>query len=279
VEGVTPSGKTITKTDITATLRGYGDYIHYSDLVSLINQDPVITEFTEVLGEQAGESIDIVYRDIFVAGTNVYYAGSYADSAIDSRAEVNTAPVTMDFKNIRESLIGDKARMISSVKAASTKVGTMPVAPSFWVITHHEMQNDLEAMSGWLPAHQYPNSRPMYDEEIGALPDANMRFLITQNGRKWADAGGTTGAGTTYRSTSGSQVDVYAALVFARDAVGVCPLDGMSMKSIVKALGSAGADDPLDQRGSVGWKAHTTAAILNDLWLTRGEFTATYNPS
>jgi N4-gp56 family major capsid protein len=70
-EGVTPSGKTVTKTDITATIKAYGDYIHYSDVVSLTNQDPVLTEFTELLGEQGGETMDILARDVYVAGTNV----------------------------------------------------------------------------------------------------------------------------------------------------------------------------------------------------------------
>ena len=275
VEGVTPSGKTVTKTDITATLKGYGDYIRFSDFVSLVNQDAILTEFNEILGEQSGESLDLIFRDIYVAGTNVYYAGSYADASIDTRVEVNTAPTASDFKKIRETMIGNKAKMIAPVVKASSNVGTMPVAPAFWVIVSHELQNDLEDMSGWLPAHQYPNSMPAYAEEIGALPDANMRFLITQNGKVWRHTGGTTGAGTTYRSDDDTNVDVFAALVFGQNAVGKCPLDGNSMKSIVKAVGSSGAADPLDQRGSAGWKAYTTGAILNDLFMIRGEFAAT----
>jgi len=275
VEGVTPTGKTPTKTDITAALKQYGDYIHYSDVVSLTNQDPVLTEFTEMLGEQGGETLDILARDVYVAGANVYYAGYYADRAVDTRGEVNTEPTAADFKFIRETMGGNKAKMIAPVIKASSGQGTMPVAPAFYTVVHHELQNDLEDMSGWLPAHQYPNSQPSYPSEIGALPDANMRYLITQNGKVWPDDGGGTGAGTTYRSTGGSNVDVYAALVFGQNAVGQCPLDGNSLKQITKAIGSSGAADPLDQRGSVGWKAFQTWAILNDLWLCRGEFAAT----
>jgi N4-gp56 family major capsid protein len=275
VEGVTPTGKTVTKTDITATLKQYGDYIHFSDMVSLTNQDPVLTEFAELLGEQSGETLDIIYRDYLVAGSNVYYGGSYSDSSIDTRAEVNTAPVPADFKKIREIMVGNKAKMIAERMKASGNVGTLPVPPAYWAIVHHELQNDLEDMTGWLPAHKYPNSMPAYPEEIGALPDANIRFLITQNGKVWADSGGSTSAGTVYRSTSGSNVDVYACLIFGKNAYGICPLEGANLKNIVKAVGSSGSSDPLDQRGSSGWKAVTTACILNDLFMIRAEFAAT----
>ena len=274
-EGVTPSGKVVAKTDITATIKQYGDFVHYSDVVSLTNQDATLTEFTEVLGEQAGETMDVLARDVYVAGTSVYYAGSYASSAIDTRVEVNTAPVTSDFKKIRETLVGNKAKMISPIIKASTGQGTMPVAPAYMTIAHYELQNDLEDMSGWTPAYQYPSGMPSYPSEIGSLSDANMRFLINQNAKSWDAEGGTTGAGTTYRSSDDTNVNVFATLTFAKDAVGECPMDGESLRQITKALGSSGSADPLDQRGSVGWKAFQTWVILNDDWLIRGEFAAT----
>jgi N4-gp56 family major capsid protein len=244
-------------------------------VVSLTNQDPVLTEFTELLGEQGGETMDILARDVYVAGTNVYYAGSYADDTINTTGEVNTAPVTADFKKIRETMVGNKAKMISPHMMGSTKQGTMPVAPAYYGIAHYELQSDLEDMTGWQPAYQYPNGMPSYPSEIGALSDANCRFLITQNGQRQDASGGSTGAGSTYRSTDDSSVNVYTCLVFAKDAVGEVPLDGESMRQITKALGSSGSADPLDQRGSVGWKAFSTWVILNDLWLVRGEFAAT----
>lgn len=271
-EGVTPTGATVEKTDITATIKQYGNYIHYSDVVSLVNQDPVLTEFTELLGDNSGESLDALARDVFVAGSNVYYAGSYANSAIDTRVEVNTAPTTSDFKKIRENMVGNYAKMMSPYVTGSPKQGTMPIAPAFYTIAHYELQNDLEDMSGFQPAYQYPNGMPSYPSEIGALSDANMRFLITQNGKKWTEEGGTTTTGYRY---SNSNCHVYATLTFGENAVGQCPLDGQSMRQITKALGSSGSADPLDQRGSVGWKAFQTWVILNDDWLCRGEWCAT----
>ena len=67
--------------------------------------------------------------------------------------------------------------------------------------------------------------------------------------------------------------DVHFTLVFGQDAYGVVDLEnGGALESIVKPRGSAGADDPLDQRATVGAKVNAfTAVILNDLWLVRIE--------
>ncbi len=70
-----------------------------------------------------------------------------------------------------------------------------------------------------------------------------------------------------------SAADMHFSLVFGKDAYGVVDLEGRgAMQSIVKPRGSAGADDPLDQRSTVGAKVPAYAAkILNDLWLVRIE--------
>jgi len=46
-------------------------------------------------------------------------------------------------------------------------------------------------------------------------------------------------------------------------------------KNIVKKMGSAGTEDPLDQRATSGWKVATTCKILNDDFLHRIEHGAT----
>jgi len=71
-EGVTPAGKSLAKTDVTATLSQYGDFVTVSDIATWASRDAVLTEAAEVLGEQGGQSVDQVWRDIVVAGTNVF---------------------------------------------------------------------------------------------------------------------------------------------------------------------------------------------------------------
>lgn len=68
-------------------------------------------------------------------------------------------------------------------------------------------------------------------------------------------------------------MDVHSTLVFGKDAYGVVDVAGSgALQIIIKPHGSAGTQDPLDQRATVGAKvAAYTAAILNDLWILRIE--------
>ena len=73
-------------------------------------------------------------------------------------------------------------------------------------------------------------------------------------------------------STTRVADDVHITLVFGKDAYGVIDLDGGALQTIIKGRGSAGTDDPLDQRATAGAKVMGyTATILNDLWLLRIE--------
>lgn len=71
--------------------------------------------------------------------------------------------------------------------------------------------------------------------------------------------------------------DIHFTLIFGRDAYGVVDVAKKgAIESIIKPRGSAGSDDPLDQRSTVGAKVGAfTAKILNDLWLLRIEHGAT----
>ena len=273
-EGVTPTGFQATTTEITATVQMYGGHITYTDVVSLINPDPVLTQLSTELADQAGRSLDTVHRDVFVAGTNVYYAGSYAANSIDTRGEEYTATTAADFDKVRVIMEANYAETIAAAMRAGSGQGTMPGPACYFAICSHELHNDLMDMTGFLPAYQYPQASA-YESEIGMLPSANIRFLTTQKAKIWTDSGGTTGAGTTYRSTSGSNVDVYSILVFGKNATGIVDLSGKSMETIIKPLGSSGSADPHNQRGSIAWNAWTTAVILNDLFMIRCEFAAT----
>lgn len=73
--------------------------------------------------------------------------------------------------------------------------------------------------------------------------------------------------------TTKAGVDVHATLVFGADSYGVIDVLGAgALQTIIKRPGSAGAADPLDQRGTVGAKVAAYAAtILNPLWIVRIE--------
>jgi N4-gp56 family major capsid protein len=260
-EGVTPSGSSLTVTDVTANLAQYGDFITLSDMVSMTNIEPVVTEATDVLGDQAGLTIDQIRRDVLVAGTNVLYA-----NAVANRAAVNIKLQAADLDKAIRFLKNQNAKYVKEGIMPSDKVGTGSVRKAFVAVVHPDVEFDLESITGYKSVSDYGSQEQVMDDEIGAYK--NIRFVSSTNAKTWSGAGA---AGTTVYKNNGANFDVYATLVFAADAYGICPLSGKAMESIVKPLGSAGSADPLDQRSTVGWKATTTTKILQDAWMIRIE--------
>ena len=68
--------------------------------------------------------------------------------------------------------------------------------------------------------------------------------------------------------------DVYATLVFGDNAYGTTSIEGGGLEHIVKQLGSSGADDPLNQRATVGWKASKVSVRLCEAFMVRIETVA-----
>ena len=251
-EGVTPAGSAMSVTDITATIAQYGDFTTLTDVVKLTVEDNVVKEATDVLGEQGGETIDELTRDVLVAGTVVRLAGEVA-----ARVNVATAMTTADLDSAIKTLKGQNAKKFTETVTGSVKVGTAPIKAAYVAITHPDVSETLEGLTGWVGAETYASQTLVDVNEIGSYK--YIRFVETTMGKIF------TGEGAT-----GS--DVYATLVFGKNAYGVVSLRGQkNIQTIIKPLGSAGTADPLDQRASVGWKAWTVTKILNDNFMVRIE--------
>lgn len=249
-EGVTPSGSQLSVTDITATVAQYGDFVTLSDMVSLTVEDAVVTEATDILGEQAGLTLDTIYRDIINAGTTIQYANNVA-----GRGSVALTPSTGDLDKIIKTLKGQNAKKFTALIQGSAKVNTYPIRPCYMAITHTNKITDFEALTGWKSVEQYASQGEVSVNEAGSYK--NIRFVETTNAKVF------TGAGA-------GAVDVYSTLVLGKDAYGIVGIKGnRNIETIVKPLGSG--DDPLNQRSTVGWKAIATAKILNDAFMLRYE--------
>jgi N4-gp56 family major capsid protein len=265
-EGVTPSGSALSVTDVTSTLVQYGDFVTLTDMVSMTNQDPVVTEATDILGDQAGTTIDQVRRDVLVAGTNVAYA-----SGVANRLALVNKLLQADLDKAIRSLKGQNAKYMKEGIGASDKVGTGAVRKAFIGIVHPDVEYDLENITGYRSVSDYGSQEGIIEDEIGSYK--NIRFVSSTNAKIWTNATTATTAG--YKATGVGSNDVYATLIIAAEAYGLSPLSGEAMSTYVKALGSAGAADPLNQRSTVGWKATTITTILNQAWMVRIESLAT----
>ena len=82
------------------------------------------------------------------------------------------------------------------------------------------------------------------------------------------------GGGST---SGGSSGNVYSTLIYGADAFGTIELQGGgNVEVIIHEPGSAGSDDPLNQKGTIGWKVKGyTATILQDDFIIRLESGAT----
>jgi len=264
-EGITPVGNSITVTEITATVEQYGDWVPVTDKVQLLYMDPILTEIVEQLGEQQGETMDVLMRDKLAAGSNVRYA-----NAVDGRANVIALISATDIQVAIRALKNANARQITSIIKPSTGISTTPIRKAYVAICHPNTTHTLESLEGWVPVEKYASQTGVMDGEVGAYK--GVRFIETTNALMVPDAGGDKGSGIL--STTGVKADIYATIIFAQNAYGEVPLSGSSSSVIIKVHGdkdTSDTSDPLNQRGSAGWKTMWTGKILNDSWMIRIE--------
>jgi N4-gp56 family major capsid protein len=244
-EGVTPTGTQLSVTDITATVKYYGDYVTLTDQLILETYDPILTETAEILGEQAGDSLDQLMRDVMAAGTTIQYASTAtADNEITAAMKLTREEVKEAVRTLR----GNNAKPITSMIDPSTGYNTIPIGKSFVGIVSEDAAFDLDDATGWIPVEKYPSKAGVMPDEIGAL--ANVRFIMSTNAYQLATSNANSGP-------------VHYTIILGQNAVAQTRISGAALQNIVKPLGSAGTADPLNQRATSGWKASYIAKILD----------------
>ena len=234
-EGVTPDGKSLEVTTVTATVSQYGDYITLSDVLDLTAIDNVIVEALKLLGRQGGATMDTVVRNVLQSGTNVTYCPKVAngvETAVTSRAGLDaTAQLTVD--------------VVQQVVAKLRAQNAPTINGKYVAIIHPYVAYDLMRDPEWIDAHKYAQPTNLYEGEIGEI--AGVRFVQTTEAKIYTGSGCPSG------------LAVFGTLFLGDGAYGTTEITGGGMQTIVKQKGSAGTADPLDQRSSVGY-THAMAA-------------------
>ncbi len=268
-EGVTPDGKSLSVSTITATVNQYGDFVTQTDVLELTSLDNTILEATKLLGRQAGVTLDTVVRNVLNSGTNVTYCPKVADgveTVVTSRKNLDaTAQLTV--------------KVIQQVVAKLRGQNAPTIGGKYVAIIHPYVAYDLMRDPEWIDAHKYANPTNLYEGEIGEI--AGVRFVQTTEAKVWKGAGNDSDDLKNNDSTP-TDLAVFSTLFLGDGAYGDTEITGGGLQTIVKQKGSAGTADPLDQRSSVGWKAMKTAEILIENYLVRVEscsaaFSATTN--
>jgi len=224
-EGVTPKGKGgIEGEQITAVIQQYGEVMYFTDLVDLQQLDDVRREYTIELGYIAQETLDLIVRNTLVAEGSVFYAtGSSIDDVSEAALNSNTARPKID--DFRKIILGFKKDFVTGVRGAASRYVAL-ISPEVMFALFDDKR-----------MHQYMsygnNNAPLQDGM--AIDMFGIRFEEVLNAPVLGKA--------------------HDSIILADEAYAITKLQGEgNVRVITKGLGSAGINDPLDQRQSIGYK-------------------------
>ena len=160
VEGVTPTGQSLSQSKVEVEVKQYGAYVEISDLLDITAYDEVIADSAELLGEQLGTVIEWVTRDAMNETTNVQYAnGAASRLALTASDKLTVAEIRKAVRTLKKN----KARpFVSSIEGAPRK-------PHFVCICSPDATYDLQNDPLWQDVSKYSNAEQIYSGEIGRL--------------------------------------------------------------------------------------------------------------
>ena len=268
IEGVTPQASKPTFKDIEATINQYGDWIELTDVLADTHEDPLISEFSDILGEQAAIMRERITAGVVLGGTNVFFSGETAGAQATNRNGVNK-PLTLELqRRVTRMLKRQLAMPITSFVSASPNFKTESVLPSYVGICHTDCEADIREMRGSLDVKDYgaatspcPAKSAPWKACATCAPPFSSRV----------DAGRWERRFVVHRACADVPRAVLAKnafgiIPFNRSAGGKSPIVPMVLNPNIPRGG-----DPMGQRGSIAWKMWHGAIILYDLDMIRAE--------
>lgn len=268
------SSDTPTFTDVTATVSKYGQFYIINEEVDLFNPNGTMRELIAVLGESAGRSLNQLQRNISEDNLTKVYAGNVA-----SDGAVNSIVTAAALQLATQTLWTNSARKFTPMTSGSQNIGTSPLLPTYWAITHPHVGHDLAGITGFKSVETYVGQTRTAPGEFGyyARAGVGIRFIASEDAS--IDLGsGAPLSGADLRATSGNG-DLYTTVIYGQDCLGSVGL-GQSMTDgafdagddtgdweiIIHEKGSGGTSDPFNEVSTVAWKAFHTGAVLNSTW-------------
>ena len=253
-EGLTPENANIWFSQVTFDMVQYGITATLTDLAVKDSPIDMYTYTGKELGRQMAEIVDqIVQTELLTLDnstqTQVTYGANRASrSLIDSWDTIKS----IYFANANGVLKSKWARPIDS-----------------WYVTvaHplviQDMLTEVGSTTAWFfEAAKYSQPEKIFNGELGKM--FGIRFVESSNIRPVIG-----GVGGTQK--------IYPTFILAEDAYGI--VESQAMETIIKPIGSSGASDPLNQRGTVSLKTRFWVKILKPEANYRIESTVTANPT
>ena len=244
-----PAFVDMTTTQVSAVLAHYGNSVAVSDLFNLTSLDVNLKEHAEIMGQNAGETLDTLIRNELGGTTSVSLGSATTTIAAGGATTLGGIASThvMDGAAIRRAV-----RILKTNKAQRFENGY------FRGIMDVNQAYDMFGNTEWLNSISiYTDPTQLKQGIIGKLH--GVEFVETNNGLSWSNAG-TAAYGTT----------VYSTYVFGKNAYGTVSLEGQAgPRVIAKNPGEQDTSNPLNIFSTVGWKALFAVKVLNASWIVR----------
>lgn len=263
---------TPTVTDITVAISKYGNFINFSEELDLFNVNSRAAQLMDVLGRNAGETLNVLARNTFDNATNIRYA-----NAVAATTSIITALAATDSRYVVNQLNRNSAMKFFSMGTGSTNIGSSPVRASYFGICHSDVEEDIRDISGFVGVETYGGY--IGDVQVGEFGAVNgVRWCSTEIAPISTSAGTTTASG--FNGATDILNDVYKTFIYGREAVGTVGLGEnhaeeiyrmgdrpAAIEVIMKPVGSSGVSDPFNEVGSLAWKAWYAGSVLNASWI------------
>ncbi len=178
---------------VSVTLAEYGNAVSTTAKLRGTSFLDVDTVAANVIGYNAGSSIDSVVKTVLQAGTNVNYAtGGSSDPTSRATIAAEDEIAADDLRKVTAELRGDNVPTFNGM---------------YMGYIHPDVSYDLRSETGaaaWRDPHVYVDTDMIYNGEIGAFE--GIRFVETPRAPLFADGGA-------------ANVDAYGTLVMGRQAL------------------------------------------------------------
>ena len=200
-EGITPEGQKLSMSTISVEVKQYGGFVEISDLLMMTAIDNNLVMATELIGSQAGRTLDTITREVLAGGSNVIFGDASCEARFlltggAANAEDN------DYLNV--NCIKKAARALKVANAQK-------IDGWFVAIIHPDCSFDLTNDPKWVNVKSYCDPDDMYKGEIGRIE--GFRFCESTEAKVFHADDLTAGArNLTVKSASGTVVTVNEAI-------------------------------------------------------------------
>jgi N4-gp56 family major capsid protein len=268
-----------TVTDVSVAIAKYGNAINLTEEIDLFNVNSNSAALMDTMGANAGESLNTLMRNVYDGATTVIRFGNgSAGTPAATYSSVAEAINLNDIRFIVNSLNRNSAMRFTPAGFGSQNIGTSPIRQSYYGISHVDVEEEIRALTGFVPVEQYGGYTETEPGEFGAV--GGVRWCSTEIAPIISDGSTESAPAAGYHGTSALLHDVYSTFIYGREAVGSIGLGENHAKEIYMMYdrvptveliyhkpGSSGVADMFNEIGSLAWKAWFAGKILNANWV------------